>query len=86
MEKESFKKSIAKPIAETEIKNEDGEKILYVKYIGKATSDKENSIYWLGSSLSHDKNNLWFETFETAVDYAKKHVKKGITLMDISKF
>jgi hypothetical protein len=79
---EGFESAHAVPIAE--LVTED--KTIHTRYIGKMISTKENYIYWVGSCLGRDKNDAYFETFEDAANWVKKHIRPGVTLFEVDKF
>jgi len=83
---ESFKRAKATPIAQVTIITEEGNTVNHTRYVGKMESSEGNYIYWVGSSLGRETNDLCFETFSKAMAYVRGHVKPDVKIFDVAEF
>jgi len=49
-------------------------------------SNLGNTRYWIGSSLGLKRGDIYFETFELAMEHAMANVKEGLKLINVDKF
>ncbi len=90
MQKESFKKSVAKPVAELIVAKNNPIANLkeghYVWYLGKVESNQGNALYWFGSHDRLEEGNRFFNSFNEAITFIAENLKPEITFIPIDEF